>query len=53
MKIGELVEDLIQLKKDYKIFYPDDNIVNLACNILENMPDQQMTVAEWLEQNRR
>lgn len=53
MKIGELVEDLIQLKKDYKIFYPDDNIINLACNILENMPDQQMTVAEWLERNRR
>ena len=53
MKIGKLVEELIRLKDDYEINYPDDNIVNLACNIIEKLPDQQMTVAKWLEQNRK
>ena len=51
MKIGELVEDLIRLKKSYGINYPDDNIINLACNIIEKLPDQQMTVDEWLDKN--
>lgn len=53
MKIGTLVEDLIRLKDDYKINYPDDEIINLACNIIEKLPDQQMTISEWLDKNRK
>lgn len=53
MEIGRLVEDLIQLKRDYNISYPDDNIINLACNIIEKLPDQQMTISEWLDKNRK
>ena len=48
MRIGSLVEELIQLKKNYNIAYPDDNIINLACNIIEHLPNQDMTVSEWL-----
>jgi len=51
MKLGELVDYLNQLKNNYGIYYPDDNVINLACNIIENLPDQQITVSEWLEQN--
>lgn len=53
MKIGSLIEELISLKDNYDIRYPDDNIINIACNILENFPNQQMTVKEWIEQNKR
>lgn len=49
MTLGALVENLIWLKKDYDIRYPDDNIINLACNIIEKMPNQQMTVSEIVD----
>lgn len=48
MNLGELVEHLIQLKKTYKIYYPDDNYINLACNIIESMPDKQITIDDLI-----
>lgn len=41
MIIGELVEGLIRLKKDKKIYYPEDKLINSACNILEQLPKEQ------------
>lgn len=48
MKIGTLIEELICIKKKYDIYYPDDNYINLACNILEKIP-QQLEVNELIE----
>lgn len=57
MTIGALVEDLIYLKNKYNIGYPDDNAINDICNIVEKLPNQQMTVSELIneikEKNRR
>ena len=52
MKIGEIVEDLIQLKRDKDIYYPDDNAINLACNILERLP-REKDVHEWIKENSK
>ena len=49
MKIGSLIEELIQLKKSYKIRYPDDESINLACNVLERFQNQQMPVSDAIE----
>jgi hypothetical protein len=49
--IGELIERLIRIKRDYDIYYPDDNIINVACNILERLPREE-NVYEWIEQHR-
>jgi hypothetical protein len=38
MTVGELVEELITIKRKYNIGYPDDNIINDACNILDKLP---------------
>jgi hypothetical protein len=48
MTVGTLIEELIYMKKKYDIFYPDDNYINLACNVLEKMP-QQLEVGQLLE----
>jgi len=50
MTIGEIVEGLIKLKKDKDIYYPDDEIINSACNILEKLP-RQMSIYDWLKEN--
>ena len=48
MTVGALIEELIYLKKKYDIYYPDDNYINLACNVLERMP-QQLEIGQLLE----
>lgn len=35
MTTGELIEKIIYIKRKYDICYPDDNAINLACNVLE------------------
>jgi hypothetical protein len=50
--IGKLIEDLIRLKKYKEIYYPEDNIINLACNVLERLP-RDKDVYEWIEENRK
>jgi hypothetical protein len=50
--IGELVEKLIQIKGDYDIYYPDDNIINAACNILERLPASEK-VSSWIKNNTK
>ena len=47
MTIGELVEELINIKRKYDIGYPDDNAINNACNILDKLP-RTKTVYEIL-----
>jgi hypothetical protein len=49
--IGELVEGLIRLKDDYNIYYPEDNLINLACNIIEQLP-READVQDWIQQHR-
>ena len=49
MRIGEIVEGLIQLKRDKDIYYPDDTSINLACNILERLP-REKDVHEWIKE---
>jgi hypothetical protein len=50
--IGELIERLIRLKKYYEIYYPDDNTINAACNILEKLPSSEK-VSDWLKNNTK
>lgn len=38
MTVGELVEGLIYMKEKYDIGYPDDDYINLACNLLDKLP---------------
>jgi hypothetical protein len=52
MRIGEIVEGLIQLKRDKDIYYPNDNVINLACNILERLP-REKDVYEWIKENSK
>lgn len=52
MKIGEVIESLIQLKRDKDIYYPDDTSINLACNILERLP-REKDVHEWIKENSK
>lgn len=48
MTVGELVEGLIYLKEKYNISYPDDNYINLACNLLDKQP-KDGNISELLE----
>ena len=48
MTVGTLIEELIYLKKKYDIYYPDDNYINSACNVLEKMP-QDIEITELLK----
>ena len=48
MTVGALIDELIYLKKKYDIYYPDDNYINLACNVLERMP-QDIEIIELLK----
>jgi hypothetical protein len=50
--IGELVEKLIRLKKYKEIYYPEDNIINAACNVLEQLPSDK-DVYEWIKENHK
>jgi hypothetical protein len=52
MTIGALVEKLILLKKYKDIYYPEDEIINLACNIIDRLP-RDMNVYDWLEKNTK
>lgn len=52
MIIGEVVEGLIQLKKDKEIYYPEDKIINAACNILERLP-RESSVYDWIKENAK
>jgi hypothetical protein len=52
MTIGTLVEKLILLKKYKEIYYPEDNIINAACNILDRLPSE-MDVQDWINQNNK
>ena len=52
MTIGEVVEELIQIKKDNNIRYPYDEAINNACNILDKLPSQ-MNVYEWIKANEK
>ena len=49
MTIGELVEELINIKIKYDIRYPDDNAINHACNILDKFP-REKSVYEVLDE---
>lgn len=48
MTVGALIEELIYMKKKYDIYYPDDNYINSACNVLERMP-QDIEITELLK----
>ena len=48
MTVRALIEELIYMKKKYEIYYPDDNYINLACNILEKMT-QDIEITELLK----
>jgi hypothetical protein len=52
MIIGEVIEGLIQLKKDKNINYPEDNFINDACNILSKLP-REMNIYEWIRENTK
>lgn len=47
MSVRELIDQLIYFKRKYEIYYPDDNVINLACNVLERLP-QDVQVSELL-----
>lgn len=50
LKIGEIVEDLIYLKRKYGISYPNDSAINDACNILNRLP-RDKTAVDWIIEN--
>lgn len=52
MTIGEVVEELIQIKNHNDIRYPYDEAINSACNILDRLP-RQMNVYEWIKENEK
>lgn len=49
MKVRELTDQLIWFKKKYEIYYPDDNVINAACNIIDRLP-QELELSELLSQ---
>ena len=51
MNIGEVVEELINIKRKYNIGYPNDEAINNACNILDHLP-RHKNVDEWIEENK-
>lgn len=38
MRIGEIVETLIQLRNEYQLTFEEDEAVCAACNILDRLP---------------
>lgn len=38
MRIGEIVETLIQLRNEYRLTFEEDEAVCAACNILGRLP---------------
>ena len=48
MTVSKLIEDLIYIKKKYDIYYPEDDCINSACNVLEKMP-QDIEITELLK----
>lgn len=52
MTIGAVVEELIQIKKDKNIYYPYDEAINNACNILSKLPRGEK-VEDWLKNNTK
>ena len=47
MTIGELVEELISIKRIYGIHFPDDEAINICCNLLDKL-DRNKEVSEVL-----
>jgi hypothetical protein len=52
MTFGKLIDDLDRLKKYKEIYYPEDNIINAACNVLEQFPVNK-DVYEWIKENHK
>ena len=52
MTVGTLIEKLIYYKRKYEIYYPDDEAINKACNVLERLP-YDIDVDDWIDQQRR
>lgn len=52
MTIGEVVEELIQIKRTNDIRYPYDEAINNACNILDRLP-RTKNVYEWIKENSK
>jgi len=52
MIIGEVVEELIRIKKNNNIRYPYDEAINSACNILSRLP-RTKSVDEWIKENTK
>ncbi|WP_185967699.1 hypothetical protein [Clostridium sp. HBUAS56010] len=50
MNIGEVVEELINYKREFGISYPRDSAINDACNILSRLP-RDKTAADWIIEN--
>ena len=50
MTIGEIVEKLIIIKKEFNIDYPYDIPINNACNILNRLP-KDSDVLDWIIKN--
>mgnify|MGYP001042660396 CR=1 FL=1 len=38
MRLGEIVETLIQLRNEYRLTFEEDEAVCAACNILDRLP---------------
>ncbi|WP_166433369.1 hypothetical protein [Lacrimispora sphenoides] len=50
MNIGEVVEELINYKREFGISYPRDAAINDACNILSRLPRDKKAV-DWIIEN--
>ena len=50
LNIGAIVEELIFIKRQYGISYPNDTAINDACNILDRLP-RDKTASEWIIEN--
>ena len=52
MTIGEVVEELIYIKKANEIQHPHDEAINNACNMLGKLP-RNKSVYEWIQENSK
>jgi hypothetical protein len=50
MNIGEVIEELILIKKTYDIRYPYGEAIDNACNILKRLP-RTKNVYEWVKEH--
>ncbi|SEU09812.1 hypothetical protein SAMN05443270_3130 [Lacrimispora sphenoides] len=50
LNIGEVVEELINYKREFGISYPRDAAINDACNILSRLPRDKKAV-DWIIEN--